>query len=59
MKQSNLEVGVPLSQLGPKLKECSVLVSVVTLSPQQKTRVEQLVKELETILKNLPSNPNQ
>jgi len=45
---------VPLSHLGPKLKECAILVSVVTLSPQQEARVEQLVRELESILKPLP-----
>ena len=46
---------MPLSELGPKLKECSILVSVVTLSQEQRIRVEQLVRELETILKNLPA----
>jgi hypothetical protein len=45
---------MPLTHLAPKLKECSILVAVVTLLPDQKRRVEELVKELESILKNLP-----
>ncbi len=43
---------MPLSHLGPKLRECSILVSVVTLPPEKKQRVEALVRELEALLKN-------
>jgi hypothetical protein len=46
-------------QLGPALREASILVSIVRLSDEEKKKIQELTESLLIILKaNRPKKPN-